>query len=139
MNAINVEIYLTIGHDHHANNVDGYQPGEHLVKVFEYTTAQNGRTITQIADQAYRIGNGVAASDEDHQLRCAYEGFLLRAVGVGDVVITGGVALACTSTGWRPITLATTRRAAERGPGRTAMGPGNQARHQVLVARGERQ
>ena len=83
--------------------LDGYQPGDPVVRVFAYQ-ASPGRSAEEIADEAFAIFNDHPGDAAGAELACAYYGRRLRSLSVGDVVAVGEVALAVGSAaGWDPV------------------------------------
>ena len=80
--------------------LDGYQPGDPVVRVFAYQ-ASPGRPAEEIAAEAFAIFNDHPADAAGAELACAYYGRRLRSLSVGDVVAVGDVLLAVgRPAGW---------------------------------------
>ena len=105
------EITVTIWHNvafdgqgRHTAMLDGYHPGDHVVRVFAYQ-ARPGRPAEEIAEEAFAIFNDHPADAAGAELACAYYGRRLRSLSVGDVVAAGDVLLAVgRPAGWEPVT-----------------------------------
>ena len=112
--------------------LDGYQPGDPVVRVFAYQ-ASPGRAAEEIAEEAFAIFNDHPADAAGAErpalpiygrqaaviavffffspgpggaLACAYYGRRLRSLSVGDVVAVvadGEVRLAVAKIGWTPV------------------------------------
>ena len=74
--------------------LDGYQPGDPMVRVFAYQADPAGRSPEAIADEAFDIFNDHPRDPGGAELACAYYGRRLRSLSVGDVVVVGEVPLA---------------------------------------------
>ena len=91
------EITVTIWHNvafdaqgRHTAMLDGYQPGDPMVRVFAYQ-ADPGRPAEEIADEAFDIFNDHPRDAAGADLACAYYGRRLRSLSAGDVVAAGEV------------------------------------------------
>lgn len=85
--------------------LDGYQPGDPVVRVFAYQ-ASPGRSAEEIADEAFDTFNDHPRDPGGADLACAYYGRRLRSLSVGDVVAVvadGEVRLAVAKFGWTPV------------------------------------
>ena len=90
------------GQGRHVAMLDGYQPGDPVVRVFAYE-ADPGRPAEEIAAEAFDTFNDHPRDADGADLACAYYGRRLRSLSAGDVVCVGGVALAVARpTGWEP-------------------------------------
>ena len=83
--------------------LDGYQPGDPVVRVFAYE-ADPGRPAEEIADEAFDTFNDHPRDADGADLACAYYGRRLRSLSVGDVVEAGDVLLAVARASWQPVT-----------------------------------
>jgi hypothetical protein len=99
-------ITVTIWHNvaHHAEGrhiamLDGYQPGDPMVRVFTYQADPAGRDPEQIAEEAFAICNGHPPGAHAGLTRRYYEREL-RSLSVGDVVAAGEAGLAVGRAGW---------------------------------------
>jgi hypothetical protein len=93
------------GQGRHTAMLDGYQPGDPVVRVFAYQ-ASPGRAAEEIAEEAFAIFNDHPADAAGAELACAYYGRRLRSLSVGDVVAVvadGEVRLAVAKAGWTPV------------------------------------
>jgi hypothetical protein len=105
---ITVTIWHNVAFDdqgRHTAMLDGYQPGDPVVRVFAYQ-ASPGRAAEEIAEEAFAIFNDHPADAAGAELACAYYGRRLRSLSVGDVVAVvadGEVRLAVAKTGWTPV------------------------------------
>ena len=68
--------------------LDGYQPGDPVVRVFAYQ-ASPGRSAEELAEEAFAIFNDHPGDAAGAELACAYYGRRLRSLSVGDVVAVG--------------------------------------------------
>jgi hypothetical protein len=133
------EITLTIWHNtrtdtegRHLAMLDGYTPGDPMVRVFTYQAQPRGRTPEQIADRAYSAFNGYPLDDDDTTLARAYYQRQLRSLSAGDVVSVGDMLLAVARpAGWTRVPgVLTEARTDEHGthpllPDGPAPGPGS--------------
>ena len=106
--AVTVTIWHNIAVDadgRHTAMLDGYQPGDPVVRVFAYQASLAGRTAEQIAEEAYDIFNDHPRNPEGEELaRRYYRHRLLRSLSIGDVVVIGEAALAAgRAAGWTPV------------------------------------
>ncbi|HEX5293943.1 MAG TPA: hypothetical protein VFX25_34135 [Streptosporangiaceae bacterium] len=93
------------GQGRHTAMLDGYQPGDPVVRVFAYQ-ASPGRPAEEIAEEAFAIFNDHPADAAGADLACAYYRRRLRSLSVGDVVAVvadGEVRLAVGKAGWSPV------------------------------------
>ena len=104
---ITVTIWHNVAFDdqgRHTAMLDGYQPGDPVVRVFAYE-ADPGRSAEEIADEAFAIFTGHPRDAVGADLACAYDGRRLRPLAAGDVVAVGDVLLAVgRPAGWEPVT-----------------------------------
>jgi hypothetical protein len=80
--------------------LEGYQPGDPVVRVFTYPADPAGRTPEQIAEEAFAIGNGHPGDARGEDLARRYYERQLRSLSVGDVVAVGETGLAVGRAGW---------------------------------------
>ena len=93
------------GQGRHVAMLDGYQPGDPVVRVFAYQADPAGRTAEEIADEAFDTFNDHPRDADGADLACAYYGRRLRSLSAGDVVAVGDVLLAVgRPAGWEPVT-----------------------------------
>jgi hypothetical protein len=104
------EITVTIWHNvrtdadgRHLAMLDGYTPGDPMVRVFTCQTQPGGRSPEQIAEDAFAAFNGHPADAEGATLARQYYGRQLRSLSKGDVVSAGEIALAVAGAGWTPV------------------------------------
>ena len=104
------EITVTIWHNVRADThgrllamLDGYAPGDPMVRVFTYQTLPGSRTPEEIADHAFAVFNGHPFDDEGERLAGQYYGRRLRSISKGDIVSAGEIALAVAGAGWTPV------------------------------------
>ncbi|MGH3411018.1 MAG: hypothetical protein ACRDRJ_52250 [Streptosporangiaceae bacterium] len=64
----------------HPATLDGYTPGDPMVRVFTYQTRPGSRTPEQIADHAFAVFNGHPFDDEGERLVGQYYGRRLRSL-----------------------------------------------------------
>ena len=84
--------------------LDGYQPGDPMVRVFTYQADPAGRSPEEIADEAFDTFNDHPRDPDGADLACAYYERRLRSLSVGDLVAVGEVPLAVAKAGWTPVT-----------------------------------
>ncbi|MEU5878162.1 hypothetical protein [Spirillospora sp. NPDC047279] len=92
-----VEIFHNVAKDDSGRLLGffGYQPDHNVVKVFEYNTAPlPGYTLSDVAEDAFRVGNGVDNKSDDYFRR------ELRTLSVGDLVRIEGQWFRCDAVGW---------------------------------------
>jgi hypothetical protein len=93
------------GQGRHVAMLDGYQPGDPVVRVFAYQADPAGRSAEEIAEEAFAIFNDHPGDAAGAELACAYYGRRLRSLSVGDVVAAGDVLLTVgRPAGWTPVT-----------------------------------
>ncbi len=68
------------GQGRHLAMLDGYQPGDPVVRVFTYQADPAGRSAEEIADEAYDTFNGHPRDPDGADLACAYYGRRLRSL-----------------------------------------------------------
>jgi hypothetical protein len=90
------------GQGHHTGMLDGYQPGDPVVRVFTYQTAPAG-SPEETAEEAFAICNGHPRDARGEDLARRYYQRELRSLSVGDVVTIGEAALAVGRAGWTPV------------------------------------
>ena len=106
---ITLTIWHNVAHDgegRHSAMLDGYQPGDPVVRVFAYQADPAGRSPEEIADEAFATFNDHPRDPDGADLACAYYGRRLRSLSVGDVVAVaadGEVRLAVAKIGWTPV------------------------------------
>jgi len=87
----------------HLPMLDGYQPGDPVVRVFAYQ-ARPGRPAREIAEEAYAICNGHPGDRDGADLSWAYYQRRLRELSAGDLVCVGDLVLAVARpAGWEPV------------------------------------
>ena len=97
MTTITVTIWHNVavdGQGHHTGMLDGYQPGDPMVRVFTYQADPAGRLPEDIAEEAFAICNGHPHDTRGADLAEQYYQRRLRSLSVEDVVAVGEVALA---------------------------------------------
>ena len=103
---ITVTIWHNVAHDgegRHSAMLDGYRPGDPMVRVFTYQADPAGRSPEAVAEEAFAICNGHPGNAHGEELSRRYYQRELRSVSKGDVVVVGEVALAVASIGWTPV------------------------------------
>jgi hypothetical protein len=104
---ITVTIWHNVAFDdqgRHTAMLDGYQPGDPVVRVFAYQ-ADSGWPADEIADEAFDIFTGHPRDAVGADLACAYYQRRLRPLAAGDVVAASDVPLAVARpAGWQPVT-----------------------------------
>lgn len=106
MTTITITIWhnvATDGHGRHTGMLDGYQPGNPMVRVFSYQADPVGRLPEDIAEETFAICNGHPRNDCPEALTRRYYHRELRSLSVGDVVAVGEAAFAVAGAGWKPI------------------------------------
>lgn len=104
---ITITIWHNTAHDgegRHIAMLDGYQPGDPMVRVFTYQADPAGRSPEEIADVAFDTFNDHPRDPDGADLACAYYERRLRSLSVGDLVAVGEVPLAVAKAGWTPVT-----------------------------------
>jgi hypothetical protein len=80
---ITVTIWHNVAHDaegRHTAMLDGYQPGDPMVRVFAYQANPAGRTPEQIAEEAFATFNDHPRDPDGADLACAYYARRLRSL-----------------------------------------------------------
>ena len=80
---ITITIWHNVAHDgegRHSAMLDGYQPGDPMVRVFTYQADPAGRSPEEIADEAFDTFNDHPRDPEGAGLACAYYGRRLRSL-----------------------------------------------------------
>ena len=104
---ITVTIWHNVAADaqgRHTAMLDGWQPGDPMVRVFAYRADPAGRSAEMIAEEAFAICNGHPDDAGGEDLAGRYYQRELRSLSVGDVVAVGEVPLAVARAGWKPVT-----------------------------------
>ena len=86
--------------------LDGYQPGDPMVRVFTYQADPAGRTAKEIADEAFDTFNDHPRDPGGADLACAYYGRRLRSLSRRrrrGRRADGEVRLAVAKFGWTPV------------------------------------
>ena len=103
MTSITVTIWHNVARDQagrHTAPLDGFTPGDPLVRVFTYQTLPCGRPPEAIAEDAFALANGHPRDPGSAELSRLYYERRLRSLSVGDVVAVGEVGLAVGRAGW---------------------------------------
>jgi hypothetical protein len=82
------------GQGRHVAMLDGYQPGDPVVRVFAYQADPAGRSPEAIAEEAFAICNGHPRDAGGEDLSRRYYERELRSLSVGDIVSVGEIPLA---------------------------------------------
>jgi hypothetical protein len=92
---LTVEIFHNVTKDEKGRFVGsfGYEPGQSVVKVFEFDTRYPDDALT-MADLAFSVGNGRCRESTSYYARG------LRSMSAGDLVRVRGVWVACDPVGW---------------------------------------
>ena len=91
------------GEGRHIAMLDGYRPGDPMVRVFAYQADPAGGPEA-VAEDAFGIFNGHPRCASDAGLASAYYQRELRSLSVGDVVAAGDLLLAVgRPAGWEPV------------------------------------
>lgn len=80
---ITITIWHNVAHDgegRHSAMLDGYQPGDPMVRVFTYQADPAGRSPEEIADEAFDTFNDHPRDPDGADLACAYYGRRLRSL-----------------------------------------------------------
>ena len=106
MTSVTVSIWHNVARDQagrHTAPLDGFTPGDPMVRVFTYQATPRGRSPEAIAEDAFALANGHPRDDETARLSRLYYQRRLRSLSVGDIVCVGEVALAVgRPAGWEP-------------------------------------
>jgi hypothetical protein len=89
--------------DRHFAMLDGYRPGDPMVRVFTYEADPAGGPEA-VAEDAFGMFNGHPRCASDADLARAYYQRELRSLSKGDIVVVGEVPLAVASAGWDRVT-----------------------------------
>jgi hypothetical protein len=103
MTSVTVSIWHNVARDQagrHTALLDGFTPGDPMVRVFTYQATPRGRSPEAIAEDAFALANGHPRDDETARLSRLYYQRRLRLLSVGDVVAVGEVGLAVGRVGW---------------------------------------
>jgi hypothetical protein len=103
MTGITVSIWHNVARDQagrHTAPLDGFTPGDPMVRVFTYQTLPCGRPPEAIAEDAFALANGHPRDPGSAELSRRYYEQRLRSLSVGDVVAVGEVGLAAGRVGW---------------------------------------
>lgn len=106
MTEITVSIWHNAARDaagRHTAPLDGYRPGDPMVRVFTYQTTVGGRAPEAIAEDAFAAFNGHPLTTEGAELSRLYYQRRLRSLQVGDLVVAGEAALIVERAGWAPL------------------------------------
>ncbi len=87
------------GQGHHSGMLDGYQPGDPMVRVFTYQVDPAG-SPEEIAEEAFGICNDHPRDARGEDLARRYYERELRSLSVGDVVAVDEAAFAVGRVGW---------------------------------------
>jgi hypothetical protein len=103
MTTITVTIWHNVARDQqdrHTGMLEGYHPGDPMVRVFTYQADPAGLSPEEIAEEAFAIGNGHPSDARGADLARRYYERELRSLSVGDLVVAGEAALVCERAGW---------------------------------------
>ncbi len=103
MTGVTVTIWHNVACDQagrHTAPLDGFTPGDPMVRVFTYQTLPRGRSPEAIAEDAFAAFNDHPSDDETTRLSRLYYRRRLRSLSVGDVVAVGEAGLAVGHVGW---------------------------------------
>ena len=87
MTSVTVSIWHNVARDQagrHTAPLDGFTPGDPMVRVFTYQTLPRGRSPEAIAEDAFALANGHPRDDETARLSRLYYQRRLRSLSVGD-------------------------------------------------------
>lgn len=102
---ITVTIWHNVAADtagHHTGMLDGYRPGDPMVRVFTYQADPAGGP-EEVAEEAFAICNGHPRDAAGQDLSRRYYARELRSLSKGDIVVAGEIPLAVASVGWTPV------------------------------------
>ena len=131
---ITITIWHNVAHDgegRHSAMLDGYQPGDPMVRVFTYQADPAGRSPEEIADEAFDTFNDHPRDPDGADLACAYYGRRLRSLSFpGNSSCFPRSCCTCRSTVWlsldvkmgRPVKASSWRETARRAPAGMEMG-----------------
>jgi hypothetical protein len=79
---ITVSIWHNVTRDAHGRRIgfDGFRPGDQMVKVFTYQTDPDGRSVEEIAEDAFAMFNDAPRGEGGHALACRYRQRRLRSL-----------------------------------------------------------
>ena len=103
MTSVTVTIWHNVARDQagrHTALLDGFTPGDPMVRVFTYQATPRGRPPEAIAEDAFALANGHPRNPGSAELSRRYYERRLRPLSAGDVVAAGDVLLAAG----RPVT-----------------------------------
>jgi hypothetical protein len=106
MTGVTVSIWHNVARDQagrHTAPLDGFTPGDPMVRVFTYQATPRGRPPEAIAEDAFALANGHPRDDETARLSRLYYQRRLRSVQVADLVVAGEAALIVGRAGWAPL------------------------------------
>jgi hypothetical protein len=93
------------GQGHHTGMLEGYRPGDPVVRVFTYQAALVG-SPEEVAEQAFAICNGHPRDARGEDLARRYYQRQLRSLPVGDVVADGEPVISMMAVGVATVPLA---------------------------------
>ena len=102
MTGITVSIWHNVARDQagrHTAPLDGFTPGDPMVRVFTYQATPRGRPPEAVAEDAFALANG-HPRDGTARLSRLYYQRRLRSLSVGDVVAVGEAGLAVARADW---------------------------------------
>lgn len=103
MTEITVSIWHNVARDpagRHTAPLDGFTPGDPMVRVFTHQAPADGRLPEAIAEDAFAMANGHPRDPGSAELSRQYYERRLRSLSVGDIVSVGEVPLAVGRAGW---------------------------------------
>src|ERR1039457_7318923 len=106
MTGVTVSIWHNVTRDQagrHTAPLDGFTPGDPMVRVFTYQATPRGRSPEAIAEDAFALANGHPRDDETARLSRLYYQRRLRAGQVADLGVAGLAAPPCDSRGLGPL------------------------------------
>lgn len=106
MTGITVAIFHNAARDpdgRHAALLEGFTPGDPVVRVFTYQVPADGRPPEAVAEDAFAAFNGHPGDATAAELSRLYYQRQLRSLCAGDVVVVGEAALVCERAGWAPL------------------------------------
>jgi hypothetical protein len=106
MSKLTISIWHNVARDaqgRHTGFLDGFTPGDEMVKVFTYEMESAGRSVEEIAEQAFAMFNDAPSGSEAAELARQYRARQLRSLSVGDIVTVGEAPLTVERFGFAPL------------------------------------
>jgi hypothetical protein len=106
MTEITISIWHNVARDpagRHTAPLDGFTPGDPMVRVFTYQAPADTRLPEAIAEDAFALANGHPRDPASAELSRRYYERRLRSLSVADLVVVGEAALIVERAGWAPL------------------------------------